>query len=228
MAYQENIPLLSPELDPLGWKIFPPVDMNGTLFHVMKVSVHCTLALALPLSYTRGSVIPCILTLESTDAQALDLLSNPNNPIVHLRRKLNSRVGMDNVGTTIPDGTRDSHLPLSKACWWPPEERSDVPEGEVKATLHKRTLNGEIKVPSEVKPSFTFGKFTLKYFVEIHPFEAAGFVPATESRLFRTEVEVTTEYARGPRPRAYLPPCYDESGARSTKGVRRLQLGGFM
>ncbi len=47
-----------------------------------------------------------------------------------------------------------------------------------------------------------------QYVVDIYPFKVAGFVPASQDRLLRTDIVITSNYGDGPRPRAYMPPGY--------------------
>ncbi|KAJ7476128.1 hypothetical protein FB451DRAFT_1245886 [Mycena latifolia] len=82
LAYRENSPLLGPDADPAGWEQLPPFTVRGTVFSARPTEVTCNLC------YTRGSPIPLVITLSSTDAQALDLLSAPRAISVHLRRRL--------------------------------------------------------------------------------------------------------------------------------------------
>ncbi|TDL19924.1 hypothetical protein BD410DRAFT_791559 [Rickenella mellea] len=197
-AYRENTPLLGPAIDSLGWKIFPRVVVQGTLFNVMKVDVACSFALATPLAYTRGSVIPCAMTLQSENLQALDVLSSPQCPTVHFVREIQ---GDDYQGEApCMEGWEATRI-FAEARWWKPNS-SENPE------CNRRELQGEISLPRELKPSFSFGIFYLKYRIELHPFKAPGFVPATEGVLLRANVDIMTDHADGPRPRRYLPPDY--------------------
>lgn len=41
-AYAEGEPLLGPELDTEGWKIFPDVDLRGVIFRSRTISVACS------------------------------------------------------------------------------------------------------------------------------------------------------------------------------------------
>ncbi|KAJ7275678.1 hypothetical protein C8J57DRAFT_1504980 [Mycena rebaudengoi] len=90
LAYQENSPLLGPDADPEGWQSLPSFSISGLLFSVLAVDVKCTLALAKPLCYTRSSSIPCALTIETENAQALDVLASPTAALVYLERHARS------------------------------------------------------------------------------------------------------------------------------------------
>lgn len=42
LAYQENSPLLGPDGDPEGWKVFPSVKIRGRIFSARDVELRCT------------------------------------------------------------------------------------------------------------------------------------------------------------------------------------------
>lgn len=88
LAYSEGSPLPGPTVDPEGWHTLPKVMVCGELLGRRKVEVGCTLSLAKPLCYTRGAVIPCYLTLESSNSHALGLLSTPKSPFARLTRRV--------------------------------------------------------------------------------------------------------------------------------------------
>lgn len=88
LAYTEGSPLPGPTVDPEGWHTLPKVMVCGELLGRRKVEVGCTLSLAKPLCYTRGAVIPCYLTLESSNSHALGLLSTPKSPFARLTRRV--------------------------------------------------------------------------------------------------------------------------------------------
>lgn len=103
------------------------------------------------LCYTRGSVIPCIMTVEASDPQALDLLSAPRSPVVRLLRHVTTGDPFDG-GRNIPtlDFERDVQE-LTAAVWHPDTEREP----------HRRVLHGEIHLSTALKPTCRLGKFEL-------------------------------------------------------------------
>ncbi|TDL19942.1 hypothetical protein BD410DRAFT_791582 [Rickenella mellea] len=214
-AYGENTQLLDPSIDPQGWSPF-------RLFNCYVPNVTCTLALATPACYTRGSVIPCFLTLESTDLQTLDILSNPEVHVVRIGRRINTKPASE-VAKMSGEAMILSNTPLGYACWWPPL-------GEQSVASHIRTLQGEIKLSPHLVPSFTFGHFSLKYYLELLPPQLPGFIPTKGKYIIRTNIEIATDYPDGPRPRVYLPPEYDILRPELTAGdAEREPLGpGFM
>jgi len=217
-AYREGAHPLGPEIDPDGWQVFPNIEMCGLLFHSRSINITASFALATPLCYTRGSVVPCFLTIQCDDKQALDLFSSEDAPVVRMRRKLDfqfpsSVILGGNSGAGYLPGTEE-RIPLSIAMW-----KSVQEEFTENDTGYKRELYGELNLPRYLVPSFSFGDFRVKYVVDIYPFDVAGFVPISDGRLFRTEITVASAFAEGPRPRAYLPPGYipDREGQRSSR-----------
>ncbi|KLO17425.1 hypothetical protein SCHPADRAFT_937119 [Schizopora paradoxa] len=216
-AYREGAHLFGPESDPDGWEVFPSFEVKGILFHTRSIDVTATFALATPLNYTRGSAIPCSLTIQCADRQALALFANEAAPIVRMRRKLEflfpSSVEGGNEGSGYRPDTEE-RIPLSIAVW-----KSDVEEFGGGDSENKRELYGELNLPRYLVPSFTFGAFQVKYVVDINPFDVPGFVPVSDDRLFRTEVRISSAFADGPRPKAYLPPGYisDREGQRASR-----------
>lgn len=172
-AIKENLPLLGPEDDPAGWHVLPAVNIRGTLFDSRQVEVTCTLALANPLTYARGTSAPVWLTLTGTDAQALDALSSPSTIRLSLVRSL--ATGSDATVELDDSEPRTDNFFLetvSKGVFWPAADGSS--RG---GAVGKRVLQGEVEVKRSSKPSCLFPKFTTRYRMELRPFEAPGFVP---------------------------------------------------
>ncbi|EIW83921.1 hypothetical protein CONPUDRAFT_51562 [Coniophora puteana RWD-64-598 SS2] len=134
-AYKENLRLIGPDGDPEGWHVCAPVTVSGTVFESRKVEVSCTLALAKPLTYARGTPLPLIMTLSGDDEHALDLLASPSS--IHLTMVRSVMTG--------PKATDDS-----------------VEAGEFEAGAVDRILQGEIDVKRSLKPSFHFPNFTTR------------------------------------------------------------------
>jgi len=207
LAYAENTPILGPDVDPFGWHVSPDIEIRGNIFKTRSVTAKCSLAIAKPLQYTRGTVLPLILEIRSVDKQALDLFSGSKSPCIQLRRLLKAEhaafqlIGSKGWVATNFKSTEDN-MAVATATWGPPEVL-DASED------FKRIMHGELSIPKDLDPSFKFGNFVLKYAIEMYPFKAAGFVPDSENRLMNAEVVIATNYARGARPRAYLPPQYD-------------------
>ncbi|KAJ7018802.1 hypothetical protein C8F04DRAFT_1277119 [Mycena alexandri] len=217
LAYQENTPLLGPDADPAGWEQFPSFVVRGTVFSTRQF------ALAKPLCYTRGAPIPCVITLSSTDAQALDLLSAPRAISVHLRRRLkplvpaSKRNGMFDANADLSVDPAEN---VAAATWWPSLDggQDNRSQGSSRR-IHRRRLDGEIQLPVSLKPSCRIAHFAVEYTVEVLPFKATAFVSANAKPMLRQSVEIVTMFASNcPRPRAYAPPQYNlaQEEARDT------------
>ena len=91
------------------------------------------------LCYTRGSVIPCLMSVETTDPQALDLLSAPRSLLVRLLRQIATGEGTlrTSGGKRLPSlhFEREVHE-LATAVWQPYRSRQQ----------YRRVLHGEIHV----------------------------------------------------------------------------------
>jgi hypothetical protein len=234
--YDQGLPqLASPEEDPIGWTTLEPVSMSGRLFDARAVSLSCTLSLANPLTYTRGSLIPVHLVISSKDTQALDLLGVSTAPAVKLLELLEVRTTLNELGGNVKlfkrDGntfTRESRA-IANAVWW--ADPASAPEGE-------RRLFGEIHFGLETTPSFEVPDVRLyvgaffcstlcrlltcceQYQVAVLPFSVAGFVAPKSPNAIHGElhnaltvqdVDVVTAYVgaeHGSKPLMVTPPTY--------------------
>ncbi|KAI0752587.1 hypothetical protein C8Q80DRAFT_1342136 [Daedaleopsis nitida] len=217
LAYMNNTPLPGPEADPDGWKCLEPLHIRGSVFSTRNVDAICTLALAKPLCYTRGSVIPCVMTVETTDPQALDLLSAPRSPVVRLLRKIaTGEATLGSSGGKKLPGLEYEHVvqALTTAVWAPDTARQP----------HRRTLHGEIHLSAGLKPTSRLGKFELSLngasiWELVHsrglPPKAAAFQPdgGDDTVLQQEPVVIGTVYAHGPRPIVHSPPGYDDASS---------------
>lgn len=104
------------------------------------------------LSYTRGSFVPCYLHISCVDDQALDLASKPEAPVLQMRRKVKTRLGVDESGGAMVLPGNEENNYLSKASWMLVGESGP----------QKRTLYGELALPSNLIPTFQFGKIDIK------------------------------------------------------------------
>jgi hypothetical protein len=207
LVYQQNLPLPGPSADPEGWKTLRPVSARGVMFRTRPVEVRCTLSVAKPLCYTRGSVLPCFLTLDGRDPAILDVLSSPGSVVVKLRR----RVRFYNAASTTKREVswNESVEDVGSAVWWPSSD-SPVTEND----LHVRQLEGEIKLAKDLRPSSEMAHFSLQYFVVLCPFKAANYTSDT-SALLSEPVDIATMHAKGPKPKSYAPPAYESYKRRS-------------
>ncbi|KAF9234223.1 hypothetical protein BU15DRAFT_65891 [Melanogaster broomeanus] len=202
-AYRENLPLVGPEGDPDGWHVLPSVTIHGKIFHTRSVEVVLSpsqFAFANPLTYARGTSAPIWLTLTGNDEQALDLLSSPKAIKLLMVRSL----------AMGPDASNDDMEPRSgntffsnvaRTVFWAPEHAS---------APGKRVLQGEVGIKPSLKPSTLFHKFSIRYHMELQPFEVPGLVvtaptPKTNP-LLKQKVTVVNLGAQGITMRSRAPP----------------------
>lgn len=169
------------------------------------------------LCYALGSPLPVILTLTSTDNQALDVLSAPSACRLHLIRSLAN--GSD---ATCDAATRRSSNffseSVSQASFWPSTEgaREDF----------KRTLHGELEIHKGMKPSFTFPRLTIRYTLNLLAFDTPGFTSATDDPLLIEKVTIVSSQAPGIVARSHIPPGYDHKPKSDyNKSVGLLENG---
>ncbi|KAF5391527.1 hypothetical protein D9757_002503 [Collybiopsis confluens] len=203
IAYKENVEIPNPAVDPQGWCTLPPVWIAG--FSRQAVKATCTLSLALPLSYTRGSVIPLYLTLQSEDIKALEALSSPNTIVCRLRRTIRYLSAEDFRETNYCHGKlgKFQHDHFELATWWLPSTQAWEKE------TFKRSLCGEIVLPRDLKPTTFVGQFRLEYSVVLLSFASNGLESSgsntNQNILLTHPVQIATAFAPGPLPRSYAP-----------------------
>ncbi|KAJ7314491.1 hypothetical protein DFH08DRAFT_1041736 [Mycena albidolilacea] len=219
-AYRLNRPLLGPTDDRQGWETSAPALARGHAFRTRDAVVRCTLSLPRPLCYTRGSVIPCWLTLTSGDVEALELYA-PDALSVHLHRCVCWQSASTPVQHTV--GGKTSVTAVARAVWW---QRVD--------DMYTRTMEGELRVPADLVSSSAMGTFSISYTVELGPPDSVGFAPVDRddgTSLISMPVEVVTMYATdASRPIAYAPPSYEnftpQNVAGPSEGVVYTHPGG--
>ncbi|KAF8908137.1 hypothetical protein CPB84DRAFT_1822211 [Gymnopilus junonius] len=213
LAYQEGTPLLGPKVDPDGWHHNDSVQIQGVLFNNQSAKVECKLFLSKPLSYTRGSIIPLCMTLESDDKHALDLLSAPKSIAVRVRRRI--RYAPTPQKLFEASNWRDEVDHSQRAVWWPATNSA----GEVSQERF-RILNGELHLKPIMTPTSTMGMYKLEYSVVLLPFDSPGFKPVgredhvKDHVLLEQPITIVTAYAPGPRPRATTPANYEPDAKR--------------
>jgi len=82
-----------------------------------------------------------------------------------------------------------------------------------------------------LKPSFKFPNFTIRYKLELLPFEVAGFVgPVYEGKdsvLLSEQVTLTTRQISGLTTRCYAPPRYEKPITASQWGCWKMEIRDF-
>ncbi|KAJ6520896.1 hypothetical protein DFH09DRAFT_1331546 [Mycena vulgaris] len=183
LAYRQNGPVPGPDMDPGGWHTLPPTVITGTVFNTRRVKMQCVLSLAKPLSFTRGSVIPCSLTYLCDDSQALNLICTPATTNVCLHRQVTFRQAPVAAEYCVRDTIDDGVLEISP-----------------------RRL---IHLPKSLKPSSAVSHFSVSYFVVMLPFQVTGFSSQDAKPALKQEVQIATMFPKGPKPRIYSPPHYE-------------------
>jgi hypothetical protein len=211
-AYKENLPLVGPEGDPDGWHTLPPSTIQGKLFDSRTVEATLSLALAKPLTYGRGTIIPLWLTLIGDDEQALDLLSTPKAIKLLLVRSLATNDTEHRTDNCFFEN-------VARAVLWAPENYRG--QGQ-------RILQGEVEVKGSLKPSTLFPRFTISYNLDFHPFEIAGFAATAPKNgpLLSQKVTIANFPALGIPIRSRAPPEYvQEQGGDYNKSFGLLENG---
>ncbi|KAI3604989.1 hypothetical protein WG66_001905 [Moniliophthora roreri] len=196
LAYEERIPIPDPGVDVEGWKSLPAIAVHGLIAQSRPAEVQVTLSLAKPLSYTRGSVIPCFLKFSSLDVQALDVARPGDSIKLYLRRTIKYQRPSDSK-FNWNEATKD----VCTALWWNPPNTSGGTDRAV------RYLEGEIQLPKDLKPSAKVEHFSISYTLVLYPIEMTGFrtIGTDLNRPLLSEpVRIVTMYAGGPRPISYL------------------------
>jgi len=99
-------------------------------------------------------VIPCVMDMECKDSQALTLLSNPKAVVVRLQRRVTFFVAT--TTQSFPQDVGWNHIveDIASAVWW-------SPQGVSNADSLTRRLEGEIVLPSDLKPSSSISRLTV-------------------------------------------------------------------
>ncbi|KAF9563247.1 hypothetical protein CPC08DRAFT_761006 [Agrocybe pediades] len=205
LAYQQFLPLPGPFTDPEGWKTLRPVTVRGILFSSHRFEAKCTLSLAKPMCYARGTVLPCFLTLEGREPQVLDMLSSPTSIALSLRRRV--RFYNKSASSRRDVAWNETVEDMGMAVWWP----SIAVDASSTSTV--RHLEGEIRLAKDLRPTSEMGHFSISYAVVLSPFTAVG-ISADSATLLSEPVEIATMHPKGPRTNAYSPPAYDPLSRR--------------
>lgn len=199
------------------------------------------LALALPLIYPVGSIIPFIVTLEGPSTHVLDLISSSASALSVTLSKT-TVIGPDALKdpNSVAAGKKKSNeirtLVSKGICWsTPPDGLGDVkPDPNSKSAIY----HGEIRVPTDLLVQFAFPGisisvrclqsipslpathvFRVQYTVDLE-IHAPGFIPfvSVQSRdaLISIPVRIASYPWSGPSPRSYTPaPGYLADGGGS-------------
>ncbi|KAF5326922.1 hypothetical protein D9619_004166 [Psilocybe cf. subviscida] len=212
VAYQERTPLLGPTVDVDGWVSAKKINISGTLFNSHPVAIECQLFLSAPLVYTRGSVIPLYMRMQSSNQQALDLLATNKSLTVRLQRRIEYSLPMRHLKDTDNYHAGKDERDLGEAVWWP-DPSQGYNEFAANTQTHTICLNGELHLRHDLAPSTTLPAFTIEYNVCLHSVNAPGFnmvKTPVEKSLLGHPVDIVTLFAPGPRSVRYGPSRDDE------------------
>ncbi|KAF9461996.1 hypothetical protein BDZ94DRAFT_1126652, partial [Collybia nuda] len=205
LAYRDNSPLPGPGSDPDGWFSLPSTIIYGEIYERHGIPVEYNLSLARPLCYTRGTVIPCSLTIRCVDTQVLDLLSSPRAINARLQRRIkyfqsNVRQAAKRRSSTTGAIQHDvEETKITTAKWWSPPKDSLLDGDE-------RRVEGELHLPRDLQPSSDFAHFIVEvsYSVDLVKFNCPVFVQAEPREILASQiVTIATFPTPGPMPRAY-------------------------
>ncbi|KAF9267938.1 hypothetical protein L218DRAFT_654005 [Marasmius fiardii PR-910] len=201
LAFENNLPTPGPDVDPQGWSLSRSTVTRGLVFRSREAEVHCSLSLANPLCYTRGSVIPCFLKLSSRDSQALDWVANPNSVQLGLRRTVRYYIAATFGRTDV--AWKEYSKDICTATWRP----SRTLQGDEDSFY----LEGEIRLPKDLKPSSKMGRFSISYSVDLYPFDLTGFQSSEDVEFLLSEpIEIVTMHPKSSRYASFSPPpAYD-------------------
>ncbi|KIK03857.1 hypothetical protein K443DRAFT_94292 [Laccaria amethystina LaAM-08-1] len=224
-AYLEGVSLSGPGEDYAGWYSLHPVILQGEMSGRSGVEFRCILSLANPLTYTRGTVLPCFMNIEANDQKVLDTFANAkiirvclkrrisytrNASLVLARFKANSRgkgssLRQDEMTEIVED--------VGQAVWW-------VPSNAAFYGPNVRCLEGEIHLPKNLYPSCMVPFLIVEYYValsidisDIFRFTSVG---SHDSPIISQPVTIASFHGEGPLPVAFTaPPGKRASGLSS-------------
>ncbi|KAH8100788.1 hypothetical protein BXZ70DRAFT_1064411 [Cristinia sonorae] len=225
IACLENQPLIGPDGDPDGWRCLRPLTLRGKIFNARSIEATCVkvayqvslflfnakLSIARPVCYTRGTTIPLVLSISSSDTQALDLLSLPSAPTCQLMRHATFSMHVDSTSLEVISSNSREWFPevIGTAVWRQAfEDTGNSP--------HRRILHGDIVIPADTPPSCNIVNFHLQYTITLVDIKAVAFTPSAESRrtpMHSELVPIVTVPAPGPLEASSLPPMYESVSA---------------
>ncbi|KAJ7916735.1 hypothetical protein B0H13DRAFT_1608981, partial [Mycena leptocephala] len=146
LAYQSNIDVPGPYSDPSGWLALDPVQIQGKIFGERAVNAKCTVRWWTLLCYTRGTSIPCAMTIETDDSQAADVLASIKSSALYLQRCVRCSFAY----------TSNDISPSGQATWWP------SPDAALRQNSSQRHIMGEIHLRKDLQPSTAIKEFQVE------------------------------------------------------------------
>ncbi|KAG2013075.1 hypothetical protein CC2G_010013 [Coprinopsis cinerea AmutBmut pab1-1] len=243
-AYQHGGFLLPPSEDPQGWHTFPSQPFSAQM-NSQHVDLLYSLSLTTPLSYTRGTVLPCFLKLHSTIHAPINLASllmDSSNPflslvlyrkVAHLEDSLQAPTRSSSPfpgHTSTQTGIITSLQAVGTAVWWRPPSNAGRTTSENQVCY----LEGEIHLSEDLQPTTQAGFFSVEYFVTL----MASTSPTDSVSLRRSSggftsqglravsdllcpVQIATFHMTGPLPTPFTPPKTGKERNRSNPSSQR-------
>ncbi|KAF9444876.1 hypothetical protein P691DRAFT_777965 [Macrolepiota fuliginosa MF-IS2] len=223
-AYRDGALLPGPAADPKGWHAQGPIVISGC-YQRRPVEASCALYLAAPLSYTRGTIIPCYATFTGLDFAFLDVLATPHTINLRLSRYIRHSAPNKGKGKEVENIQSLGRLRatyISKAVWWRPAKMDTPPDPK------ERHIEGEIHLPKNMIPSCNYPLFNIEYTLELFHLNLDSFIPTSklntkrgcpnadsddeddDEPLLKTIVDITSFHEHGPVPLAFTVPTFEE------------------
>lgn len=253
-AYLQGGFLLPPSEDPTGWHTLPTQSISRSVGSA-QANLTMTLSIACPLSYTRGTTIPCFLVL-NTDIPSEDiasLLMSAKGPAFELKlqRKISHASDASVVAAVISGSKslvmKDSETWLAKATWWKPASHDTL------QTYTTCFLEGEIHLPPEITPSCQATFFAVDYNLVLvknsqtidqvptpavgsssraaHPSRPSVSTPSSRSssagpvEIIKCPVTIATFHVHGPLPTPFTTPPKTQRKDRDIDVVTGIHSG---
>jgi len=209
IAFQSGYPAPGPSADPRGWKTLRTCKATGTFLKNCPADVQCSLSLAMPLCYIRGSVIPCFISLSCRNPQALDMITAANCIDVRLQRTVgySCAPGIEKKKVSYQESVRE----FAKAVW--------SPSATMQSDPCNRHLEGEIRIPKDLKPTSLMDHFSVSYSIILRSFDVSGLRSSNSEILLSEPVDIVTTHVRS-RPIAYAPPAYEPHSRENDSDYR--------
>ncbi|TFK74117.1 hypothetical protein BDN72DRAFT_833826 [Pluteus cervinus] len=199
---QGDSELRPPDVDSHRWQTLSPIFIRGMGVGEQSIMLKCTLSLAKPLCYTRGTVIPCAMTIEAVDSGSTPeyCLANSRQAIaLMLRRTIEYSSRSNYLFDKSESRTVVDHI---ETAVWGPTTTSQTTDGQ-----SQHQYLGEIPLKNKLAPSSAIGHLSIKYLVSIFAFEDAALKSNTAitKPLLEYPVVIATSFGKGPRRRSFIP-----------------------
>ncbi|KAJ2923675.1 hypothetical protein H1R20_g13418, partial [Candolleomyces eurysporus] len=172
-AYRAGTYLVGPDDDPSGWHALSPLKLNINVKErpSLAADIVCTVYVANPTVYTRGTVIPCYLICEAPDQSEIDEIGvllhaftsqqcvslKLTQRVLYVRDPLQAasykRADLAKSGVGKVEDHTSHHNEIGVAVWWTPGSLGDRHAGGDLEPGTRSCLEGEIHLDSAILPS---------------------------------------------------------------------------